>query len=194
MATNQTPPPDCLLRLIQQADEHYKQPLRKGKPERGRPLFFDTKSFFLLAVCAVILRSFKAAELERLLLRDALLRTTLGFARTPHRKTIARRLATLLPEAERQIKEFGAEILPAIAADETAVVSAIDGRMYAAAGALWHKADREAERIPTGPALRRSRIALVQKRVARLDSRLSPDGARFSLSAAGSVVRHLDDE
>jgi hypothetical protein len=150
MATNQTPTPDCLLRLIQQAQEHYKQPLPKGKPSRGRPLFFETKSFLLLAVCAVVLRCFKAAELERLLLRDSLLRTTLGFERVPHRKTIARRLASLLPEAERQIKELGDEMMTAITDDETAVVSAIDGRMYAAAGALWHKQDREAERIPKG--------------------------------------------
>jgi hypothetical protein len=150
MATNQTPPPDCLLRLIQQADEHYKQLPARGKPARGRPLFFDTKSFLLLAVCAVILRCFKASELERLLLRDRLLRATLGFERTPHRKTIARRLAKLLPEAERQIKELGAEILSSISNDETAVVSAIDGRMYSAAGALWHKQDREADRIPIG--------------------------------------------
>ena len=116
MATNQTPPPDCLLRLIQQADEHYKQPLCKGKPARGRPLFFETKSFFLLAVCAVILRSFKAAELERLLLRDALLRTTLACAHAD-RKTIARR-PHAAARAERQIKELGAEILQSIADDE----------------------------------------------------------------------------
>jgi hypothetical protein len=150
MATNQTPPPDCLLRLIQQAHEHYKQPPPKGKPARGRPLFFDTESFLLLALCAVILRSFKAAELERLLLCDTLLCTALGFERVPHRKTIARRLARLLPEAERQIKELGSEILSATASAGTSVISAIDGRMYAAAGALWHKQDRRAERIPSG--------------------------------------------
>jgi hypothetical protein len=150
MATNQTPPPDCLLRLVQQAHEHYKQPLPEGKLSRGRPLLFDTKSFLLLAICAVILRCFKAAELERLLRRDTLLRTTLGFERAPHRKIIARRLACLLPEAERQIKALGQEILSAIATDDTAVVSAIDGRMYASAGALWHKQDREVGRIPNG--------------------------------------------
>ncbi|MBA3242689.1 MAG: hypothetical protein H0T60_15800 [Acidobacteria bacterium] len=150
MATNQTPSPDCLLRLIQQADEHYKQLPPGGKPARGRPLLFDTKSFFLLSVCAVVLRCFKGAELERLILRDASLRHALGFARTPHRKTIARRLARLLPDAERQVKELGREILAALTNDETAVVSAIDGRMYAAAGALWHKQDREADRIPSG--------------------------------------------
>src|SRR5215210_2691209 len=131
MATNQTPSPDCLLRLIQQAQDHYKQLPARGKPARGRPLFFDTKSFLLLAVCAVVLRCFRAAELERLLLRDSLLRTTLGFERIPHRKTIARRLTSLLPEAERQIKELGNEIMSAITDDETALVSAIDGRMYA---------------------------------------------------------------
>jgi len=150
MATDQTPSPDCLLRLIQQAAEHYKQLPPGGKPLRGRPLFFDTKSFFLLAVCAVVLRCFKAAELERLILRDASLRHALGFDRTPHRKTIARRLARLLPDAERQVKELGREILDALTNEETAVVSAIDGRMYSAAGALWHKQDREADRIPHG--------------------------------------------
>src|ERR1044072_7811337 len=110
MATNQTPPPDCLLRLIQQASEHYKQPPPEGKLARGRPQFFDTKSFLLLALCAVILPSFKAAELERLLVCASSLRHALGFARVPHRKTIARRLARLLPEAEWQITELGREI------------------------------------------------------------------------------------
>jgi hypothetical protein len=150
MATNQTPTPDCLLRLIQQAQEHYKQPPPKGKPSRGRPLFFDTQSFFLLAVCAVILRSFKAAELERLLLCDTLICKALGFERVPHRKTIARRLARLLPEAERQIKELGSEILSATAQAQPPVISAIDGRMYAAAGALWHKRDRARDCLPSG--------------------------------------------
>lgn len=149
MATNQTPTPDCLLRLMQQADEHYKEPPPKGKLARGRPLFFDTKSFFLLSVCAVILRTFKAAELERLLLRDLRLRNALGFSRTPHRKTIARRLARLLPEAERQIKGLGQEILAATP-DKQAVISAIDGRMYQAQGPRWHRQDRKAGRIPLG--------------------------------------------
>jgi hypothetical protein len=149
MATNQTPSPDCLLRLIQQADEHYKQLPPGGKPARGRPLFFDTRSFFLLAICALILRSFKAAELERLLLRDLSLRSTLGFSRMPHRKTIARRIAGLLPEAERQIKELGQEILSATANKEPAI-RAIDGRMYEAQGPRWPKQDRQAERVPIG--------------------------------------------
>ncbi|HEX8653310.1 MAG TPA: hypothetical protein VF708_21020 [Pyrinomonadaceae bacterium] len=150
MATNQTPPPDCLLRLIQQAQEHYKQLPPRGKPSRGRPLFFDTKSFFLLAVCAVVLRCFKAAELERLLLRDALLCSALGFERRPHRKTIARRLVRLLPEAERQIKDLGSEILAATTHAEAAAISAIDGRMYEATGPKWHKQDRAVERVPNG--------------------------------------------
>ncbi|MCA1591777.1 MAG: hypothetical protein LC754_03805 [Acidobacteria bacterium] len=78
------------------------------------------------------------------------MRHALGFERTPHRKTIARRVARLLPDAERQIKELGHEILVATTTQKAAVVSAIDGRMYWAAGALWHKQDREADRIPAG--------------------------------------------
>lgn len=100
--------PDHLLALLQQALEHYQQPAAVRK--RGRPRTYSALSFLLLAVTAVVLRTFDAIELERLLLSDARLRAACRLAQVPHRKTIARRLQTLLPEAEEQVARLGEQI------------------------------------------------------------------------------------
>lgn len=107
----------------------------------------------LLAVVAVSLRTFKAAELHRLLARDESLRQVLEFSTLPHRRTIERRLDSLLPEAEAEVVALGqqivAEVTPEAAYPQT---SAIDGRMYEAHGPKWHSKHRRQGRIP--PRLR----------------------------------------
>jgi hypothetical protein len=108
-------------------------------------------SFLLLAVVAVALRTFKERELSRLLSKDDGLRESLGFARIPHRRTIERRMQSLVPEAEAQIAHLGEllkeEVEPA---REQPQVSAIDGRMYEAAGPRWHQKHRKLGIIPQG--------------------------------------------
>src|SRR3954467_1221724 len=141
--------PDGLLALIRQAREHYEQPPPQRK--RGRPRTYTGLSFLLLAVTAVALRTFRGAELCRLLSRDAALRQALGFAAVPHRTTVERRLRTLLPEAEAQVAVLGARIINEVqphAAQPQA--SAIDGRMYEAAGPKWHRKHRLKGRVPSG--------------------------------------------
>lgn len=141
--------PDGLLALIQQARQHYEEPPPERK--RGRPRAYTGLSFLLLAVTAVALRTFKGAELHRLLCRDDALRQALGFARVPHRTTIERRLRSLLPEAEAQVATLGRRLLEEVrptAAQPPA--GAIDGRMYEAAGPKWHKRDRRKGRVPSG--------------------------------------------
>lgn len=139
--------PDGLLSLIQQAKQHYRHlpPERK----RGRRRTYSDLSFLLLTVTAVILRTFKAAELHRLLSNDAALVKALAFAQVPHRTTIERRLKQLLPEAEAQVAAIGQqlskEVHPDAAEPQT---SAIDGRMYEAQGPKWHKKHRLKRRIP----------------------------------------------
>jgi len=135
--------PDHLLLLLQQATEHYQLPARVCKP--GRPRTYSALSFLLLAITAVVLRTFDASELEHLLRCDERVLSACRFPQVPHRKTIARRLASLVPEAEAQVSQLGEQIKQAV---ERASLSAIDGRMYEAAGAKWHKADRAAGRIP----------------------------------------------
>jgi len=140
--------PDHLLDLIQQVSANYQVPPPKRK--RGKQPDFSALSFLLLAVVAVVTKTFCDAELVRVLKADGPLRTALGFSRTPHRTTILRRLKTLLPVAEEQIAWCGQQIVKEVAAQEKQIVSAIDGRMYEALGAKWHSSDRAQQRIPTG--------------------------------------------
>jgi len=117
---------DELLRLLQKISEHYQPPPTKCK--RGRVQDFSDLSFLLLAVAAVVTKTFADAELFRLLQIDSKLRTACGFVRVPHRTTILRRLKNLNSQAERQISLMGAEILTQAAAGQSQTVSAIDAR------------------------------------------------------------------
>ena len=139
--------PDHLLFLLQQATDNYQSIAARRKV--GRPPTYAALSFLLLAMTAVVLRTFDEIELHRLLLADADLLTACGFPQPPHRKTIGRRLRSLVPEAENQVRLLGKQIKSALPAAETSV-SAIDGRMYEAAGGRWHKGDRLAGVIPPG--------------------------------------------
>lgn len=139
---------DELLRLLQKISEHYQPAPPDCK--RGRQKKFSDTSFLLLAVVAVITKTFADAELCRLLRADPKLCTACGLAVVPHRTTILRRLKHLTSEAERQISLTGTLILQTLTAEDTQTVSAIDGRMYQAQGPRWHKKHRQANLIPAG--------------------------------------------
>ena len=141
---------DELLRLLQKISEHYQPPPTNCK--RGRRRKFSDASFLLLAVVAVVTKTFADAELYRLLQADPKLSAACGLGVVPHRTTILRRLKHLTAQAERQISSTGTKILHALAAQESQTVSAIDGRMYEALGPKWHKKHRQQNLVP--PALR----------------------------------------
>src|SRR5215207_621946 len=141
---------DALLSLLQQVSENYQEP-PPAPPKRGKQRDFSGLSFLLLAVVAVVTRTFRDAELRKLLSRDAALRGALGFCRVPHRTTIGRRIAGLVPEAEAQVAALGRHIAAEVSPPPgVSQVSAIDGRMYEARGPKWHKADRLKGRVPAG--------------------------------------------
>lgn len=151
MATNHLPTDsDALLSLIQRVKENYQLPPLTPR-QRGKQRDFSALSFLLLAVVAVVTRTFRDRELHKLLTRDESLREALEFVRVPHRTTIGRRLVGLSAEAEEQIRLLGqvmaAEVVPAAAPSP---VSVIDGRMYEARGPKWHASDRRAGRLPRG--------------------------------------------
>lgn len=149
MNQHTTQPPDALLKLIEQVRESYC--VQTARPKRGRPRTYSGLSFLLLAVAAVALRTFKERELFRLLTKDQLLRERLGFARVPHRRTIERRMQSLIPEAEAQIAHLGEQIKEEVPpTNERPLMSAIDGRMYEAQGPRWHQKHRKLGIIPQG--------------------------------------------
>jgi hypothetical protein len=134
---------------VEQGKEDYTEP--PPQHQRGRPRTFSGCAFLLLAVVAVGLRTFKPQELHTLWAKDDGLRRRLGFSRVPHRRTIARRLDATLPEAEAQVQFLGQQILVEVEpSPDEPQASAIDGRMYQAQGPLWHKRDRDQQRIPPG--------------------------------------------
>jgi hypothetical protein len=141
--------PDALLKIVEQMKEYYVEP--PPTRQRGRPRTFSGRTFWLLAVVAVVLRTFKPPELRTLLAKDVGLRQGLGFSRVPHRRTIERRLDATLPEAEAQVQALGHRILGEVEpGPEQPQASAIDGRMYQAQGPRWHKQDRDQGRVPVG--------------------------------------------
>lgn len=143
---------DALLSLIERVRESYQEP-PPAPPRRGKRRDFSALSFLLLAAVAVVLRTFRDAELHALLSTDQRLRQALGFGRVPHRTTIGRRLVGLVPETETQIRALGAVIATEVeSAPEQSQVGILDGRMYKATGPRWHKADRALGRVP--PELR----------------------------------------
>lgn len=139
--------PDSLISLVQRAAASYKQTEMTARP--GRKPTYSARSFLLLAVVAVATHTFRDSELRRLLESDARLREVMSFASIPHRTTIGRRLAKLLPEAEAQISLLGRQILADVEPDASqSQVSAVDGRMYEAVGPQWHAKNRREGRIP----------------------------------------------
>ncbi len=151
MDTNHSPADsDALLSLIQRTKENYQLPPPPPR-RRGKQRDFSARSFLLLAVVGVVLRTFRDRELHKLLTRDDGLRQALEFGRVPHRTTIGRRLVGLIPEAEAQVQLLGeiikTEVAPTAAQSP---VSVVDGRMYQAQGPKWHAADRRAARVPRG--------------------------------------------
>jgi len=76
--------PDALLSLIEAVKLCYHPPPEIAT-RRGRKPDFSDLSFLLLAVVAVVTKTFSDSELHRLLERDAELRTALEFSRVPHR-------------------------------------------------------------------------------------------------------------
>jgi hypothetical protein len=141
--------PDALLRIIEQVKEYYVEPPPQRR--RGRPRTFSGRAFLLLAIVAVVLRTFTPQELLTLLTKDVRLRQALGLVRVPHRRTLERRLGATLPEAEAQVQALGQQILAEVEpGSDQPHASAIDGRRYEAQGPLWHAHDRKQDRVPPG--------------------------------------------
>src|SRR5262249_24377928 len=132
---------------VEQVKEYYVEP--STPRQRGRPRTFSGRTFLLLAVVAVGLRTVKPAGPPPPFVQGSTLCQRLGFSRVPHRRTIARRLDATLLEAEAQIQALGRQILDEVEpGPNEPQASAIDGRMYQAQGPLWHKRHRDQGRVP----------------------------------------------
>jgi len=141
--------PDALLSLIEAVKLCYKEPPVTKK--RGRKPDFTELSFLLLAVVAVVTKTFSDSELDRLLLQDKEVCRALGFSRVPPRTRLGKRLTSLREAAEEPITELGKTILAEVEPGTNySQVSAADGRMYQAEGRKWHTKQRTEGVVPPG--------------------------------------------
>ena len=121
--------PDAPISLIEAVKLGYWKPPDLPR-KRGRENTFSELSFLLLAVVAVVTKTFSDSALYRLLSEDEELRAACEFIRVPHRSSILRRLKSLVPSAEEQISRFGARILQTVEiGTQFSEVSAVDGRV-----------------------------------------------------------------
>lgn len=189
MDTNPLPTDsDALLSLIQRAKENYQMP-PPALRARGKQRDFSGLSFLLLAVVAVVTRTFRDRELHRLLTRDDRLREALELGRVPHRTTIGRRLVGLLAEAAEQVRWLGESIAAEVEPEAgQSAVSVIDGRMYEAQGPKWHASDRRAGRLPRGLRNVDTASSWSKSGRSRLGARLPTARARAGLPDAGAGV------
>ena len=185
---------DALFSLIETVKLGY-QPPAQTQGKRGRKPDFSSLSFLLLAVVAVVTKTFSDSELHRFLEKDSPLQAALGFSRVPHRTQIMRRLKSLLEVAEEQISLFGKEILSQVAIPkDCSEVSALDGRMYQALGPKWHKKDRQAGVIPPGLRNVDTQSSWSKSNYRGSRARLSRRLAKLVFSVAGSAFRRLARE
>ena len=103
---------------------------------------------FKVYMVSVLKQLWSRRSLWRYLSELPLVATACGLVRIPDRRTLDRRLAEIVPQAERQIQALGLTL--SLEAVTDAKVAASDGSAFATPGPVWHKADKQAGIIPAG--------------------------------------------
>jgi Transposase domain (DUF772) len=134
-----------LLNLIEMAKEIY-QEAKAEHIRRGHPYEFPDWAIFLAFTVMVLKRLKQFSALHTFLKNNPEVRRACGLKRLPHRTTFSRRLKRLAPTIKRQIRAWGKRLLAEGVG--SAEMVATDKKMITAQGPKWHKADREADRIP----------------------------------------------
>ena len=115
---------------------------------RGAPKLYSEKVMFKVYVVSLLKKLWERRSLWRYLSSMPLVAVGCGLGRIPDRRTLDRRLAEIVPQAEVQIQALG--LVLSIEAVSDATVAASDGWAFATPGPVWHKKDKDAGVIPEG--------------------------------------------
>jgi hypothetical protein len=118
------------------------------EPELGTPKVYSEQTMFKIYVVSVLKHRWSRRSLWRYLSRMPLVASACGLVRIPDRRTLDRRLAEIVPQAEAQIQVLG--LAWSLEAITDATVAASDGSAFANWGPVWHKADKQAGISPEG--------------------------------------------
>jgi len=116
--------------------------------EIGTPKVYSEQTMFKIYVVSVLKQLWSRRSLWRYLSEMPLVATACGLARIPDRRTLDRRIAAMIPQAERQIQALG--LVLSLEAVTDATVAASDGSACTTPGPVWHKKDKAAGVIPEG--------------------------------------------
>jgi len=116
--------------------------------EIGTPKVYSEQTMFKIYVVSVLKQLWSRRSLWRYLSEMPLVATACGLARIPDRRTLDRRIAAMVPQAERQIQALG--LVLSLEAVTDATVAASDGSAFTTPGPVWHKKDKAAGAIPEG--------------------------------------------
>ncbi len=134
-----------LIKILEKVGEIYAPPT-KAKP--GRPYDYSELVMLRVFMLMVLKRIKQFAALYRYLLAHPDLLTACGLHQMPDESTLRKRLKKLKPAVKRQIRAWARELIKR--ALTSAEVVAVDKKMIKAQGPLWHKADRQLNKIPAG--------------------------------------------
>lgn len=136
-----------LLQLLALIDLVWKE-AESAERQRGAPKLYSEKTMFKVFVVSLCKKLFARRGVGRYLQANAPIAHACGLAQIPHRRTLDRRLAEIVPQAEVQIRTLG--LMLSLEGVTDSVTAASDGSVFAAKGPVWHKADKAAGRIPAG--------------------------------------------
>lgn len=114
----------------------------------GSSKVYSEQTMFKVYVVSVLKQLWSRRSLWRYLSQLPLVAAACGLVRIPDRRTLDRRLAEIVPQAERQIQALGLAL--SLEAVTDATVAASDGSAFATPGPVWHKTDKQAGIIPEG--------------------------------------------
>ena len=112
------------------------------------PKVYSEQTMFKIYLVSLLKQLWSRRSLWRYLSQMPLVAEACGLTGIPDRRTLDRRLAEIVPQAERQIQALG--LVLSLEAVTDATVAASDGSAFATPGPVWHKADKQAGIIPAG--------------------------------------------
>jgi hypothetical protein len=114
----------------------------------GSSKVYSEQTMFKVYVVSVLKQLWSRRSLWRYLSKLPLVAAACGLTQIPDRRTLDRRLAEIVPQAERQIQALGLAL--SLEAVTDAKVAASDGSAFVTPGPVWHKTDKQAGIIPEG--------------------------------------------
>lgn len=134
-----------LIKILEKVGQIYAP---SSKPKRGRPYDYSELVMLRLFLLMVLKRIKEFAALYRYLQAHPDNRAACGLLHMPDESTLRKRIKKLKPVVKRQIRAWAKELIEA--GISSAEVVAVDKKMIKAQGPLWHKADRQLNKIPAG--------------------------------------------